>query len=295
MKVCADGDSIAYKAAFSTQYQTYQIEGEDIVFRYMKDYKEWLALNFDKDEYPDVTKVQVLEPANHAFHIVNKIVESIKRDTDATELEIFLSGDTNFRKSVPYPVQYKGNRPEKPVLLPDIRNFLISRYNAKVTNGYEADDAIGIYATQNPGCIIASVDKDLRMIPGLHYHMDNKTITEVTELDGLRAFYKQMLIGDRVDNIVGVEGIGIKTAEKLIDKQFFEKDMDRLVRENYKECFKEDWERMYKSNIALLYILRSEEQYKELKEVYENTVSKSEGSEVATVGERHDTSSVQSS
>ena len=35
----------------------------------------------------------------------------------------------------------------------------------------EADDALGIYATANPGNCVVSPDKDLRQIPGLLYDL----------------------------------------------------------------------------------------------------------------------------
>lgn len=268
MKVVADGDSIAYAAAFSTQYQTYQLEGEGVVFRYYKDCQDWLSLNFDVDERPEPIKVQVLEPLNYSFHIINKMVEGIKTDTQAQELIIYLSGENNFRKSIKYPVEYKGGRPEKPVHLPEIREYLVNKYSAVIVDGYEADDAIGIFATENPGCVIASIDKDLRMIPGNHFHLKNKNLEVVTELEGLRSFYAQMLTGDRVDNIIGVEKIGEKTAQKLLNHIYSEKDMDKIVRQKYKECFKDDWEIMYKSNFLLLKILTSKAEYEEIRSIY---------------------------
>ena len=38
--------------------------------------------------------------------------------------------------------------------------------------GLEADDAMGIYATQYPGNIIISPDKDIKQIPGTLYNLD---------------------------------------------------------------------------------------------------------------------------
>lgn len=288
MKVVADGDTLAYKAAFSTQYQTYHIEDEEMTFRYLKDCVDWLSLNFDADERPDFQKVQVLEPLSHSLHIVNLMIEEIKNNTQATVFTIYLSGENNFRKKIPYPVEYKGGRPEKPVRLPDIRKHLIERHGAIVTDGYEADDAIGIFAYANPGCVIASVDKDLRMLEGLHYHLDRKDFTSVNWLEATQFFYRQMLIGDRVDNVIGIPKVGEKTAEKFIDKLLQESDMDRVVREQYKKAYPDKWYQMYRSTYDLLRILRSQEEYEKLKEVYgkDSTVKEGEGTTITAVGER---------
>ena len=61
-----------------------------------------------------------------------------------------------------------------------------------------------------------TLDKDLDMIRGWHYNFikDKKYLIE--EYEGIVNFYKQILTGDRVDNIVGLHGIGPKKAEKLL-------------------------------------------------------------------------------
>jgi hypothetical protein len=294
--VVVDGDTVAYKACFATQYQTYSVPSEELAFRYLKEIEGWLALNFDADERPDYEKVQVVEPINHTYHIVNKIIEGIKEDTNASGLNIFISGDTNYRKHIPYPVVYKGHRPEKPIYLPQVRQYLVERYGAVVCNGYEADDALGMIAGENPDCIMAHVDKDIFQVPGKHYHLDHKEITEVSEIEGFRNFYKQMLMGDRADNILGCKGVGIKTAEKMIDKLSTQASMDSAVRQKYKEHFGEDWYKMFRSNYDLLWILRSKQELEEVIKEYgkNSTVKEGEGEKVATVASGPDTTSVQS-
>lgn len=295
-KVVADGDTICYKACFATQYQTYDLEEEGLKFRYYKDIQNWMALNFDEEDFPTFIKTEVVEPINYTFHIVDKIMEGIKNDTGINDITIYLSPSSsdNFRYRIPYPVPYKGNRPEKPIHLEDCRKFLRDRYNATVASGVEADDAIGIFATVNTNCVIASVDKDLRQIAGNHYHLDDKTFQNVTEVQGLRALYRQMLMGDRVDNIIGIKGIGIKTAEKLIDHLYSENEMDRVIREQYKIHFKDKWESMYKANYDLLKILRTEEEKEEVRKKYENTISQGQRPEASAVGQGQDSSVVQS-
>lgn len=81
---------------------------------------------------------------------------------------------------------------------------------------YEADDLVGIAAHANPNCIIVSPDKDLRMIPGIHYDIKHdcefvvETWGEIALVDGKligtgeKWFWAQMLMGDPVDNIKGL-------------------------------------------------------------------------------------------
>ena len=45
----------------------------------------------------------------------------------------------------------------------------------------------------------------------------------------MRHFYKQMLIGDKADNIIGVAGIGKVKAGRLIDDLYLEEKMFNLV------------------------------------------------------------------
>jgi 5'-3' exonuclease len=65
--------------------------------------------------------------------------------------------------------------------------------------------------------IICSIDKDLLQIPGRHFNFVKGTSQEVSELEGLRHFYKQLLIGDTSDNVFCVRGIGPVKAGKLLD------------------------------------------------------------------------------
>jgi len=91
--------------------------------------------------------------------------------------------------------------------------------------------------------IIISLDKDLLMIPGWHYSWEisgqgwtkEAVKSYVTPLDGLRTFYKQMLIGDVSDNIFGVDRIGKVKASKYIDDLEDENEMIKTVFDLYNE------------------------------------------------------------
>jgi 5'-3' exonuclease len=137
------------------------------------------------------------------------------RDFDT---QIFLSptGKENFRYSI-YD-QYKANRVQpKPKYYDLIRSYLIAVEEAVVTQGQEADDAIGIAsAEQAHKGIIVTVDKDLRQIPTTLFNPVKKTLETVSVEEGIRWFYIQLLTGDISDNIPGIPGIGPVKAERIV-------------------------------------------------------------------------------
>ena len=162
------------------------------------------------------------EPEKQAREKVDEICNDIMCECHFPEEYVlgentwfYLTGSGNFRNELATIKVYKGQRPPKPDHLPATRDQLVERWGAEIVEGQEADDAIGIKATDlNGDCVIASVDKDLLMIPGTHYNFVKQEWTKVDQEQGDYFFYKQLLTGDQVDNIQGVPGIGPKKAEK---------------------------------------------------------------------------------
>lgn len=168
-----------------------------------------------------------------AFYRMDVLVQQIIEATDATGTILYLTGKNNFRKKIN--PEYKANRKDTvpPVYLQECRQYLVDNHNAIISDGCEADDLLGINQTQDT--IICSLDKDLRMIPGNHYNWTKVELDRVTKQDGLRHFYKQMLIGDKSDNVFGVDKIGPVKAAKLIDHLDDEQDMFEAVWAKYDE------------------------------------------------------------
>lgn len=135
--------------------------------------------------------------------------------------ELFLTGKTNFRYDVAVTEPYKGNRKDKkkPKHLPLLREYLQTAWGATVSEGQEADDDIAIRATElKDNCIIVSIDKDFKQVPGWHYNFVKKEKSYVKPEDGLRFFYKQILMGDAADNIKGLHLVGDVRATKMLAK-----------------------------------------------------------------------------
>lgn len=200
-----------------------------------------------------------------AISRVEEMIDKTLAETGADEFSIFLSGDNNFRYSI-YP-EYKANRTQpKPRFLLEVKDYLIEKYKAVVSDGCEADDLLGIEQckenakinwglayTKEEGklntpykTIICGLDKDLYMIPGLHYSFEIRgtsslgkewvrpmKITEVAPEEGLVTFYTQLLTGDSTDGIKGAPGIGKVKAARLLEGLTTEKDLYESVESVY--------------------------------------------------------------
>jgi hypothetical protein len=157
---------------------------------------------------------------------VSEMMRRILHETNAMEYRAFLTGSNNFRYAI-YP-EYKANRKDKPKpkWLQSVREHLVTVWNATVTDGIEADDAMAIaqsYEYDEDQSVICSIDKDMLQVPGLHYNFVKGEHQRVSPLDGMRFFYKQLILGDRADNIFGYDGVARQTIPK-----FLQPDIDKL-------------------------------------------------------------------
>lgn len=219
-KLLLDGDIVAYRAAYSTN-----------------------------NDFPE-----------DAIDKVDEIIEYLLEDTmflpDASMMEVFLTGKGNFRFDLVD--NYKANRTgvEKPIHLQAIRDHMVDNWGAVVSEGEEADDLIGIRATQiGPFAVVASVDKDMLQIPCTHYNLRKKTWVVVSEWEGLLFFYEQILTGDKADNIIGLHGIGPVKAKKILKGAETERELfDRCVAQ-----YKGDVDKVVE-NGRLLWLRREEGQ-----------------------------------
>ncbi len=132
--------------------------------------------------------------------------------------------------------QYKAHRPEPPADL--IPQFGLIRHATRAFNlpciekeGFEADDLIATYARMaeatGADVTIISSDKDLMQLVtpriSMYDSMKDKQIgiPEVVEKWGVppeKMIDLQAMVGDSVDNVPGIPGIGPKTAAQLLEE-----------------------------------------------------------------------------
>ena len=135
---------------------------------------------------------------------------------DIPEVILFFSDFTNFRKEI-LP-EYKGHRNrKKPCGYKRVINALKGTHEVIIMPTLEADDAMGIYATKNPGNTICSPDKDMRQIPGNLYDMENFSTIEPDA--GAKWHLTQSCSGDQTDGYAGCPGIGVKRATTLFENK----------------------------------------------------------------------------
>lgn len=152
------------------------------------------------------------------------------------EYQGYLTGKKNFRNEIAVTAPYKGNRKSaKPKYYQLLRDYMESAWSFTMIEDQEADDAIGIaaYEMEVGEYCICSIDKDLDMLRGDHYNFVKDERYFITEEEGIKNFYKQLLMGDRVDNIIGIKGIGTVKAERLLKECKNENEMYLAILEAY--------------------------------------------------------------
>ncbi len=168
-----------------------------------------------------------------------KLADDLDAADGPTHLAVILDKDSkSFRNDI-YP-EYKANRPEPPE---DLRpQFPLIRDATRAFSlpcieeaGLEADDLIASYAReaqrQGWNVTIVSSDKDLMQLVG---EVDGAKIDMLDTMKSARIYIDEVeekfgvrpelvgdvlaLMGDSVDNIPGIYGVGPKTASKLISE-----------------------------------------------------------------------------
>ncbi len=134
---------------------------------------------------------------------LRRVVYQAQEKYGEVQPELWLSGKINYRHLID--PTYKDGRGPKPHWLARLRDHACVHWRARVANTWEADDEIGIRASElgDDNYIVCSVDKDLRQIPGRHIII-NKAHLNMTPQGATMRLYAQILAGDLTDNVRGV-------------------------------------------------------------------------------------------
>ncbi|WP_394167328.1 DNA polymerase I [Photobacterium piscicola] len=172
------------------------------------------------------------EPTGAIYGVVNMLRSMLRQFSTDRIAVIFDAKGKTFRDEI-YP-EYKANRPP----MPDDLRGQIEPLHAVIKamglpliaiSGVEADDVIGTLATQaskqGMPVLISTGDKDMAQLVDQHVTLINTMTDVVMDAVGVKEKFGigpeliidyLALMGDKVDNIPGVPGVGEKTATALL-------------------------------------------------------------------------------
>ncbi|QCQ59093.1 putative exodeoxyribonuclease [Rheinheimera phage Barba5S] len=284
-----DGDELAFVHAIAAEQKLLMYKNTTNEFEHGFKNKTEFAKFTASLEVPDgffTTEVRkVAEPKQNAFSTVKKKLLWLQNKFKTENIEIYISGDNNFRDTLPLPKnndptksgQYKGQRDpdSRPILLDDVKEYLIKYWKADVVHGYEADDrlAMRVYDGYKSGqkIIGCTQDKDRLGNMGWWYdHInDEKGDGEPQFIDGLgevfvntssktdkpdgygrKWLYYQWIAGDPVDNYdprdtanqlgIKLKRFGSKTAVALLAPLQSDKECMQAVHDLYLSWYGKD-------------------------------------------------------
>lgn len=303
-----DGDMIAYKAASICEKRSITVthisKGTQKEFDTRTDFwgrdrkhsGGWLSeVNKDRKKpfLPEEFKIEDVQTAQSkqsAFKVVKNMIENLSDELLIKDYRIYLGKGDSFRKDVSTIIEYKGNRKDllKPLLLEDVRNYLVTKMNAKLVTEKEADDqcVIDCYRTNN---ILYGEDKDYGGCPVLWFNPNRKEdgIQDCNNLGmlylddknkvrgiGRLFFYFQVLSGDDADNYFANSASDMKWGDKSAYNALVNCKTDREAIQVLSHCYRElypekksvkgwrgnefdiDWKYVLRENFILARMLR---------------------------------------
>ncbi|GAA6151466.1 DNA polymerase I [Pseudoteredinibacter isoporae] len=172
------------------------------------------------------------QPTGAVKGVIN-MLRRLQKDYQGSEIAvIFDAKGKTFRDDI-YP-DYKANRPPMPDELRSQIEPIHSIIRAMglpliAIPGVEADDVIGTFAEQATGIgmdvVVSTGDKDMAQLVNQHVTLVNTMTETVMDIAGVENKFGLppeliidylALMGDKVDNIPGVPGVGEKTALALL-------------------------------------------------------------------------------
>lgn len=225
MILLIDSDIVAYRAAAACDGKYYLVGvplSTGVQFKYHRE-----AIAYCDEEEIDHKYIEPRydpEPLAHATKNVDRIVAKIKYKCEdyfgrPVIMRHYFTHDKLFRDEIE-PL-YKSSRlgTRRPVHLASCKEFIDTTWGSTTTIGYEADDLIAIDATLlgTRDCCIVSLDKDLLQVPGLHFNFAKVSFDIVTEHSAKLNFWAQTMVGDKTDDIKGLNGVGPVGAKRVLE------------------------------------------------------------------------------
>jgi hypothetical protein len=215
-KIYVDGDLLLYGVGFATQKNIYHIYVDELLVWVGSDKKQINRI-FKGVDY-SYEKYIYIQPLLAAIETYKTIIKNYKKLFGTEDLEVILTGDTNFRNDIAKAKVYKGTRTQdKPHNYRGLKEYMI-KDGAIVTENEEADDYISYKTYNNYEVVAVTEDKDAINTPSYIYNPKKKELTYVDEPMATKHFWTQVLTGDMVDNIPGLPNCGEVGARTILEE-----------------------------------------------------------------------------
>ncbi len=202
---------------------------DELLPRSMYTDEEWKEITEDAGFDEPNWRIGFLNMEEAILHSEEKIDFILER-TGCKDFELHF---TRGRESFPYTMvdkNYKGNRKDDaPYGLSLLKDAICEKYPEKAFQhwDYEADHIVVCKKRDNyDKYVLCAVDKDvLKALPGdmFNYFQSTKWNIDMkwvhnTEEEAMKRYYIQTIMGDDGDNVIGIYGLGIVKATKLLKK-----------------------------------------------------------------------------
>lgn len=214
-----------------------------------------------------------------AIEKFEEIFEEVLESAFATDYVMALGGPDNFREDLYLDYKKSSSRQKsksnKPEWFNDLKSYAANKEGACISDNCEADDLVRIWAMEAKAAawpfIVVSIDKDLDCIPGKHSRRG--FIYDIDEDYADYFYWKQILMGDNVDNIPGIKGCGPVKADKILNG-LSPKERRAAVCRAYHEAYGEDGYSYMIANGRLIHIWRHIGDYFKIsKDKYNDAIS----------------------
>jgi len=174
--------------------------------------------------------------ADAAIGVVRDRVDAITKELKLDMAVLCITDKINWRKGVLPTYKFNRNKTDKPEGLDYIKNALREHYEVILMDTLEADDVMGILATNESYWpeyrkIIISEDKDMKTIPCWLFNPAKDVQPWIVTEEYADNFHlMQTLAGDVTDGYSGCPAVGMETAEEMLKEQ--------IMWEPYEHTFK---------------------------------------------------------
>lgn len=239
-----DGDIISYKIASVTEFKYLYTSSDGEEYK-VKSKKSFLAYCEENDLDIDtfsVVPTQIAEPVSYAIKSLNDSIAKVMEYCGCNKVEFYIGGSGNFRNEIPLPVQYKTNRTtvQRPLLLTDVKEYLIKYKGCKKVKDQECDDLVQRRMRdlnrQGIRCCLYTIDKDSKGVVDYNISIYNPDKQDIESIkgglgnlyetkngirgDGLKWLMFQTAMYDRIDNYVMNSHYLKRYGEKSFFKDF---------------------------------------------------------------------------